>query len=357
MSVVMIMDGKGVGGAELQFIELANHLVTRRPVRLVCLHAVNDVLKANLDPRVELSAFVYDSKMRSVPKLIEAMHFCRKQRAEYIITTSGIGDIIGALAKSGATRKLISLQTVSAPKRHPNLDKIALARHDRLVAGCGDIRDFLVTNGQPDAKIQVINNWVDFSNRDSVSDRAEIRRSLAIEPHHVMIGCIARMHHQKGQEFLIRAFAKLAGKCPDARLVLVGDGPRMEEMKDEAADVPNIVFTGTITGNEYNGMLHAFDIYVQPSRYEGLPRTLLDAMYMGLPVIATNANGMAEVIRDGKNGLSVPVGDVDAIARAIERLVEDGSLRTSLGEAAAVDALENYSMAVQMKKFDGLMAA
>ncbi|WP_421991901.1 glycosyltransferase family 4 protein [Qipengyuania sp.] len=349
------MNGEGIGGAELQFVELANQLDHNHDVTLVCLQGSNSVQAGKLSPNIQIKEFPYPSGSRSLGQLFRAIQFCRRLEYDAIVTTAFIGDFVGSLSKHDARQKLISLQTISAKKRHHFADRILLKRYDSLVAGCRDIEKFLISNGQSPGKIRVINNWVDFSARKVTKSVSEVRANYGFGEAGAVVGCIGRMHHQKGQEYLIRAFLTLSEHLSDAMLVLVGDGPLKSEMMKEAGASKRVVFTGTVTGDDYTNLLNSFDVYVQPSRFEGLPRTLLDAMYMGLPIVASAANGMSDIIKHGENGWLVPPEDERAIVTALEYLLRNRECAQKAGKIAAHDARKNYAMSEQTAKIEQLI--
>lgn len=355
MQILMIMNGEGIGGAELQFVELANQLGLGHDVTLVCLQGANSIQAGKLSPSIQIKEFPYPSGSQALGQLFRAIKFCRRLEYDVIVTTSFIGDFVGSLSKRDARNKLISLQTVSAKKQHHFADNILLKRSDFMVAGCRDIENFLILNGHSPSKIRVINNWVDFSARKVTKSVSEVRAAYGFGEAGTVVGCIGRMHHQKGQEYLIRAFLTLSQRLPDAMLVLVGDGPLKSEMMKEAGASKRVIFTGTVTGDDYTNLLNSFDFYVQPSRFEGLPRTLLDAMYMGLPIVASAANGMGDIIKHGENGWLVPPEDERAIVRTLEYLFLNRKRAQEAGKRAAHDARKNYAMSVQTKKIEHLI--
>lgn len=351
----MIMNGHVVGGAEMQFIELANQFAESHHVTLACMHSASSVKASKLSPRIQTREFPYSSGRRSLAQIFKAVRFGRRLKPDAIVTTGFIGDFVGSLSKRDARQKLISLQTISAKKRHHFADKILLKRFDFLVAGCRDIEKFLISNGQSPGKIRIINNWVDFSARKVTKSVSEVRAKYGFGEAGTVVGCIGRMHHQKGQEYLIRAFLTLSEHLSDAMLVLVGDGPLKSEMMKEAGASKRVVFTGTVTGDDYTNLLNSFDVYVQPSRFEGLPRTLLDAMYMGLPIVASAANGMSDIIKHGENGWLVPPEDERAIVTALEYLLRNRECAQKAGKIAAHDARKNYAMSEQTAKIEQLI--
>lgn len=355
--ILMIMNGKGIGGAELQFIELANYLARAHNVTIVCMHGQGAVDDSSLAAGIRLNVYPYSRGWSAVGTIVRAIRDCRRHRADAIVTTAFIGNLVGLMAKLGKGLRLVSLQTVSERKRFKRIDRMILRGFDTLVAGCQDIRQYLIAHGQAPDRIEVVNNWVDFSKRKTSETRAETRARFGMGLGDRVVGCIGRMHYQKGQELLIRAFKRVSEEHPDSRLVLVGDGSTFEQMKKEADGHPNILFTGTIIGSDYTNILAAFDLYAQPSRFEGLPRTLLDAMYMGLPVVATAVNGNIDALRDFENGLLVPPEDCTALAEGLSRLLTNPELAHRLATRAASDARTGFSMETQTRRIELLITA
>ncbi len=355
MKILMVFDGNGIGGAELQFMELANKLAKLHRVTLVSLHGDKAPAGGRLSGEVKVLSYTYASGKRALFKVLLAIGVGRAQRPDVIVGTSFIGNAVARAIQFGTARKLVSLQTVSAAPKYKAADRRILKSYDALVAGCTDIKDYLLEHDQDPGRICIVNNWVDFSARKITEGRSETRQRYGLPEDKTVIGCIGRMHHQKGQEYLIRAFRQISDTHSDVHLALVGDGPKMDEMRVEAGDHPRIVFTGTITGESYTNLLAAFDLYAQPSRFEGLPRTLLDAMYMQLPIVATAVNGNLDAMRDGNNGLTVPPEDPERLAAALTRLLEDPALCKTLSEQAARDALNHFSMEIQTSRIEEII--
>lgn len=269
------------------------------------------------------------------------------------ITTSVFGNVLGFTLNFLMKSKLVSLQTVSKSIRYSVLDRFVLRRFHVLIAGSLDIREYLLGHGQDDQCIEVINNWVDFSSRSITSNSRATREKFGLDVRDIIIGCIGRMHFQKGQEFLIRAFRILKEHEPNLRLVLVGEGATLEDMRREASGMDeSVLFTGSIVGDDYNNLLNMFDIYVQPSRFEGMPRTLLDAMYMKKPIVATAVNGNMDAIRDGENGILVPPEHSESIVSAIKTLLDNPKRAQNLGKVAHKDAEERFDMIRQLQSIE-----
>lgn len=161
------------------------------------------------------------------------------------------------------------------------------------------------------------------------------RKYLSLPPDtSLVVGALSELHHSKGLDILLEAWAHfLQGESHEnALLVIVGSGearPYLEKLARELGVGERVVFAGFI--EDARAYLKALDIFVIPSRTEGLPFSLLEAGYASLPVIATSVGGMPEVIGDDENGLLVPPGDVSSLSAALERLASDSRLRQVLG--------------------------
>ena len=152
---------------------------------------------------------------------------------------------------------------------------------------------------------------------------------------------IGRLSKQKNHEMLIRAFARIADKYPEENLQLYGKGDLEDQLRQLISELglENRVFLNGATG-QVPLVLKNAGIFVLPSDYEGMPNALLEAMAAGVPSISTDCpcGGPAMLIRQEENGLLVPVGDVDALASAMERMLSDAAFAEKLGCTARKDA-------------------
>jgi len=354
--IIMIMYARSVGGAELQFLELANYLANNHRVRLLCLGGDRAIRDASISNELDVVVYPYNSTFGVLWSLGKAV-IQNAKLADSIITTSFFGNLLGFLIGVFSNAKLTSLQTVSVCMRHPTVDRFVLREFDTLIAGANDIKDYLVEYGQNPGKIHVVHNWVDFSKRKVTQKPLDMKVELGIEGK-TAIGCIGRFHPQKGQIYLIRAFAEIFKSYPNSVLILVGDGETKELLEKEVKKLgitSQVIFTGTISGDEYNNLLNMFDLYVQPSVFEGLPRTLLDAMYMGKAIVATSINGNKEAIKHEKNGLLVSSKNDELIFESISRLVSNKDWANNLAQKAQQDAKSNFDMLTQLNKIEFLI--
>jgi 2-deoxystreptamine N-acetyl-D-glucosaminyltransferase/2-deoxystreptamine glucosyltransferase len=152
------------------------------------------------------------------------------------------------------------------------------------------------------------------------------------------IGYVGRLAEQKRADLLVEAFGRMR---QPAHLVIVGDGPEAARVRGLAAASPaadRITLAGFVEHSAVPAVLASLDVLALPSMYEEMGSVLVEAMASGLPVVASAVGGIPEVVRDGRTGLLVPPGDVDALAAALDRLAADPGLRGRLAEGARVHA-------------------
>ena len=160
---------------------------------------------------------------------------------------------------------------------------------------------------------------------------ATARQALGIPPGSTAIGTITRLMPSKGNQFLIEAAPAILARHPDARIFIVGEGELQGELEAQARALnlgDRLVFSGF--KRDVAAALSAFDIVVFPSLLEGTPLTVFEALAMGKPIVATDADGLVDVLTDRKDALIVPKGDAAALAAAVSQLLEDPQLAPGL---------------------------
>jgi glycosyltransferase involved in cell wall biosynthesis len=162
-----------------------------------------------------------------------------------------------------------------------------------------------------------------------------VRAELGVPEDAPVFGTVANFRPQKAHADLVRAALRVREAVPTARLVLVGQGPKEHDVRRQVGELglqDMVVFAGQ--RDDAPRVANSFDVFVLPSRYEGLAIALLEAMALGRPPVVTAVGGLSELVQDGTNGLVVPPSDPEALAEAIVTLLLDADLRKRLGEAA-----------------------
>jgi glycosyltransferase involved in cell wall biosynthesis len=162
-----------------------------------------------------------------------------------------------------------------------------------------------------------------------------------------VIGVVARLHPVKGIDFCLDALTQLHESISDFRLVIVGDGPARSDLTRRAESLnlaSKIKWLGNRPQAEVFQLFSIMDIVVVPSRSEGLGLTAIEAGAAGKPVIATNVDGLPEVIEDGRTGLLIEFGDCAALAEAMRKLIGSADLRREYGNCAANAMRQRFSV-------------
>ena len=237
---------------------------------------------------------------------------------------------------------------------------------DRLLAPVTDIAlavsrttaDFVVGARKiPASKVKVVYLGVpmeEFSRERSAAEVAAARRDLGIGPGEFAVGTVTRLHDSKGNSYLVEAAARVVRDRPGTRFYLVGEGPLLCDLQAQATGLglgDRFVFAGF--RRDVAGTLSAFDLSVFPSLWEGTPITAFEALAMGKPIVATDADGLLDILTDRHDAMIVPKGDAEALAGAIIGAIDHPEERAGLS-AAARQTGRKYDIDAFVRKMEQL---
>lgn len=188
------------------------------------------------------------------------------------------------------------------------------------------------------------------------SDRFDVRRELGIGTGQLLLLSVGRLVYQKGHEYLIQAVRAIVDQFPIVQVAICGEGPLHEQLQSQIERL-SLGDHIHLLGNrmDVGRLLAGADGFVLPSRWEGLPVALLEAMERGLPVIATRVEGVEEVIQGRHQGLLVPPEDARALAAALKEMLSSEKLRREMGEGARARVREAYTVDIMCEKYLSLM--
>jgi len=196
---------------------------------------------------------------------------------------------------------------------------------DIAIAVSQSTADFVINARQvPARKVKVVYLGVpldEFSRVRSASELAEARRELGIGPDDVAIGTVTRLHDSKGNEYLVEAARRVLDVRPKARFFLVGEGPLQADLEAQARRLnlgDRFVFAGFV--RDVPRALAAFDLSAFPSLWEGTPLTGFEALAAGKAIVATDADGLLDIMTDGHDARIVPQYDIRRFVEKMERL-------------------------------------
>lgn len=227
------------------------------------------------------------------------------------------------------------------------LDRLMKGADDMLISECEASRQYLLKSMgySPERVVTVLNGLEPDACRPKEGDRPRVRGALGLKDSDFLVGTVGRIDPQKDPEALIAAVVSLLPAHPGLRAILIGDGPlqtRLGEglMRSGLSDKIWLVGVKPETREWFSAM----DLFVLPSRFEGLPNVLLEAMAAGLPVIATAVDGTVEVVEDKKTGCLVAPGRPAELAKAIKTLMEDAPLRARLAKAGQEEVERRFTL-------------
>jgi glycosyltransferase involved in cell wall biosynthesis len=223
----------------------------------------------------------------------------------------------------------------AAHRRTRLLGRLAGRFAQRVFCVSDDIAQEITTHriASPD-KVEVVRNGIDTRRFQEPADTDSLRQSLGIPLDAPVIGTIGRLSEIKRQDLLLRAFHDLRTNIPNAHLLLVGDGPLLSELRQLATTLGldgSIHFAGYQP--EPQQFLHLMNVFTLTSRSEGMPLVILEAWAAGVPIVASDAGGLPELIQHGQTGLLFPSGDVQALATAIGQMLTDPAYARTMAEA------------------------
>jgi glycosyltransferase involved in cell wall biosynthesis len=172
----------------------------------------------------------------------------------------------------------------------------------------------------------------------------------------IVIGIVARLQQEKGLDLLLKRVSSIASEYPDLELWIVGDGTLRKNLEDLARNLgleKSVRFLGW--RHDVPELLRKLDIYVQPSYWEGLCMTVVEAMASGLPVVASDVGGIAESVVDGETGFLIKPGDGNDLALRISQLINDPELRHTMGQKGLARAREMYGIGSMVQKLESIL--
>jgi glycosyltransferase involved in cell wall biosynthesis len=245
-------------------------------------------------------------------------------------------------ARLAGRRPLVAVRRVDFPLASP-LSRRKYAACDRVVVVSRAIGGVVEAGGVPAERLRLVYEGV--QDRAPVPGGEQALAELGVPPGAPVVGNVAALTDHKDHATLVEAMALLRPRAPEARLVVCGEGPlrgALEARVRERGLGDRVVFAGF--RRDLDRLLPAFSVFCLSSHLEGLGTSLLDAMAFGLPIVATAAGGIPEVVQDGVNGRLAPPREPAALAAALAAVLGDDERRRGYGEAGRRLFLERFTV-------------
>jgi glycosyltransferase involved in cell wall biosynthesis len=355
--VLHIIDGLKVGGAEVLLLDLVRGLLSLGYRVSICYSTPGPLQSEFSGLGIQMSRLRRLARLD--PLLLVGMcRTIRRDPPQIVHTHLFKSDMHGRLAGrlSGVPVVTSTLHSMDAWAESSLLGRVygATARWaERLIAVSEEVRRYHIERtGVAADKVCTIPNGVRLE-RFSGQDRAglALRRELGVKQDCPLVAIVGALKPAKDHASFLRAAARIRQALPQARFLVVGDGPLRGQLEDQAASLglgSAIVFCGL--RRDIPEVLAAVDLLVFSSRWEGLPVSLLEGMAAACPVVATAVGGIPGVIVDQSTGRLVPPGEPDALAAACLSLLEHPEWSRELGMAGQARVAAEYSMGAMVRR-------
>ena len=350
-TVCQVLHTLQVGGAEVLAARLARQLQGCYRFHFVCLDELGtqgDELRTEGYP-VEVLNRRPGLDWRAVVRLARIL---RRERVALLHTHQYTPSFYALLARwlGGQPPVLFTehgRHFPDYPRRKRMLaNRFLLCRRDRVVGVGEAVRQALVANeGISPERIAVIYNGIDGAAfAKGHHDRVTVLRELGLDTKALILLQVARLDYLKDHATAIRTLERVVARRPEARLVLVGEGPEKAKIEAEVGQrrlTDHVRFLGLRT--DVTRLLAAADLFLLTSISEGIPLTVIEAMLAGLPVVSTRVGGVGEIVVDGQTGLLASAGDDRALAEHLLGLAAEPARRRHMGQLGRERALFVFS--------------
>ena len=231
------------------------------------------------------------------------------------------------------------------------IDRLCMRWYDKVICVSDDLHDRCVRSGISSDRCLIIQNAIDTQQFSRSMDVRAAKQKLGFDPNRYLIGAVGRLSEEKRFDLLIRAVGELRRAGRDVSLAIVGEGDQRSVLERVIAELglqDHVRLLGF--RSDTIDLYQAFDLYALSSVREGLPNVVLEAMAMGVPVVATSIAGVPKLVTDGVDGLLVPAGDVSSLHQAIDRLYQDREFASRLSAAARTTIEQRFSFTRRMEK-------
>lgn len=357
------------GGAEKVVLSLINNINPGQyelvPIVFTAPGMINNIFLQRLKACEKQCHIIPVNKYKlkyinPLANMIEAYRLFKKHKFDLVHTHGYRADVLGITLSKLTGTPVIStchgfISTDAHLRFYNRLDRFILRYADRITAVSDEMKKNLMRNGIKESRIAMIQNAVEKNSNEElfVQNRQKKRKLLDIQETGIAVGYIGRLSEEKGVKYLLEAHRLLIESAVPAKLLIIGEGPQRKDLEDsvrKAGIEGSVIFAGF--KNDIENWLPAMDVFVLPSLTEGTPMSLLEAMALGIPVIASAVGGVPQVINPEKNGILVQPEKPEEIKNAIQVLSRNKTLRNSISKGAQETMESKYDLKKWINKIE-----
>lgn len=359
LRVMFVQTDMRVGGAEMVTANIIRRLDRAQFFPELCclkeLGQIGETLVGEVPVHCQLLRNKYD--LRVLPRMIRLL---RDRKIDAVVTV-GAGDKMfwGRIAarRLGVPAIISALHSTGWPDGVGRLNRMLTTVTDAFVAVAASHREYLVEQeGFPADRVVVIPNGVDAAKYAPLRDVGAVKRELGIDANAPVVGIVAALRPEKNHELFLELARRVLRQLPSARFLIVGDGLCRGDLERRAAEMglrSSVLFLGS--RNDVPRLLTAMDVFALTSHNEANPISILEAMSVGRPVVATDVGSIHEAVSEGVTGHLAAAGDSARLTERVLGLLTDEPRRLAMGAAARRTVIERWSIDAMVCGYERLI--
>jgi glycosyltransferase involved in cell wall biosynthesis len=361
--VLLFTDSFFNGGTERQFVRLVRNLDrTRYDIRVGCLQRRGPLLDEIEADGISITEFPINSlyNFRTVRFFIRLVRFLRHEQIDVLHAFDFYTDVFAVPAARiagvpvvlASRRELLDLRS---PWQRRAIRCACQLATGVVVNSRAAGADLLSAGASDEKRVHFIPNCIELRHFRPSMPKDEVRSMLHIGANSPLVGTLCNLRAEKHLEMFLQASKLVQLAFPESRFVLIGDGPERKKLQ-KLADELGLSRAALFLGNrgDVANLLGALDLFVLTSSTESFPNSILEAMSVGCPSVATIVGGVPELVRDGEDGLLVPPGDAEALAERIIQLLGDPARRQAMGRAGCLRVEREFLASRVTKRVEDL---
>jgi len=363
--VLEMIDRPFLGGGQINLLSLAKSLDRTKFEVFVCSGGGGPLVDEVKKNKIRHFSIPFSKRIKG--KIVnEIASLLEKEKIDILHTHGGVAGFYGRRA-AHKSRTPVIIHTLHGihylhyrhlflKKAFIHLERIFSRVTDALIlVSDADRKKALAFKLAPESKMYVIKNGIDFAEDKEGRSLENKKREFGFKFSHPIVGTVARLHRQKGLIYFIKAAKKIHQALPKIKIFIVGGGPLRRKLERAARRTgvrSSLVFLGE--RRDAAEWLSLFDIFVLPSLWEGLPYVLIEASALGKPIVATDVDGVKEIIEDEKTGILIPPRNPERLAETIIRLLREKDYALKLGERAKKTIPPKYTLKKMVEETQNL---
>jgi glycosyltransferase involved in cell wall biosynthesis len=375
LKVLHLIQGKHFGGAEQVVLSISKSFDPRLVSSSVCCLSNGLLLKKLRDYDIPAYIIPMRSEIDIAVPLIKFIKLAISSKINIIHTHSVRSNLIGRLSAFFVQKKCVThlhspvlrdFADFKRGRRNEFIDSLTRPIANHYIAVSHSLRREQITRGMDPTKITTIHNGFDLDNFNIEASQnhrySSIKKEYGLPDDAILLVLVALIRPRKGVEVIIRAVNNLKNRFPKVFLVIVGDdnisedplyGRKLRELVSTLEIESRVIFTGF--REDVISILKQSDLMILPSLFgEGSPMVILEAMAMGLPAIASDIEGVPEIVCDGVNGFLVKPGDADGLSDKIISVLSREDLLETVKNNAMQTIKKKFNSKIQAKKIESI---